>query len=142
MTRRERLERKAEKRREWAEARERKASASFAAAHKMVESIPLGQPILIGHHSEKRHRRTLDRCQSAMRAGSESTTMAHLHASKAAGIEQQLETCIFSDDDDAIGKLKAKIAESEKLQAAMTAANKIIRRSPKYRAPMRRLRNW
>lgn len=30
-------------------------------AHKMASVIPLGQPILIGHHSEKAHRNLLKR---------------------------------------------------------------------------------
>ncbi|HAO14890.1 MAG TPA: hypothetical protein DDE71_04930, partial [Tenacibaculum sp.] len=28
--------------------------------------IPFGQPILVGHHSEKRHRRTIEKAHRAM----------------------------------------------------------------------------
>ena len=31
------------------------------AARQQLEMIPLGQPILVGHHSEKRHRKELTR---------------------------------------------------------------------------------
>ena len=56
MTKRERLERKLQKRRQWAAARRDAATQRFAAADAAVVHIPLGQPILVGHHSEKAHR--------------------------------------------------------------------------------------
>src|SRR3546814_14142517 len=31
-----------------------------------VSGIPFGQPILVGHHSERRHRRTIARAEAAM----------------------------------------------------------------------------
>jgi len=43
---------------------DRRASAAAgrqAAADQIANSIPFGQPILVGHHSERRHRRDLDR---------------------------------------------------------------------------------
>lgn len=131
MTRRERLERRAELRREWAVKREAKAEASFARAHEIGSHIPMGQPILVGHHSEKGHRADIARIDGAMRAGCESSSMAAHHESKAAGIEQQLARNVFSDDEDAIEQLTAKIAKAEELQEAMKTANKIIRQKPK-----------
>lgn len=44
-----------------------RADAAFEQAHDIAGAIPLGQPILIGHHSEKRHRRDLERIDSKMR---------------------------------------------------------------------------
>lgn len=113
MTRRERLERKLEKRREWAESRNAEASRRFTAARAEVSGIPLGQPILIGHHSEGRHRRALERSDNNMRKGCEASDMAKHHASKAAGLSSQLESTIFSDDPDAVEQLQARIAELE-----------------------------
>lgn len=46
------------------------ASRSEQAAERsteIVSHIPMGQPILVGHHSEKRHRRDLERADNAMR---------------------------------------------------------------------------
>jgi Domain of unknown function (DUF3560) len=123
MTRRERLERKAEKRREWAQKREADAQARFAAASKAVEHIPLGQPILIGHHSEKRHRADLNRCHNNMSKGCESAAMAEHHESKANGIERQLERTIFSDDPDAIESLEEKVAKLEAQRDEWKALN-------------------
>lgn len=139
MTRRERLERKAELRRDWAEKRREKAVASFHRASELVAHIPMGQPILIGHHSEKHHRATLERSDNAMRAGCESHAMATHHEHKAEGIERQLDACIFSDDDDAIEQLQAKIDAAEQLQQRMKAANAIIRKEPKYKSTPEKL---
>jgi hypothetical protein len=62
-----------------------------------------------------------------MDAGVESAKIADLHASKAAGIREQLDRSIFSDDPDAIEALRARIAELEEKQEKMKAANKICR---------------
>ena len=53
MTTRERKERKIEKREEWASARETKANQAQLAGSRAIEGIPFGQPVLIGHHSER-----------------------------------------------------------------------------------------
>ena len=80
MTRRERLERRAEKRREWAESRSQKAAESWSAARAATAGIEFGQPILVGHHSERRHRGALKRQDAAMRKASEHSDMAAAHA--------------------------------------------------------------
>lgn len=113
MTRRERLEHRAERRREWAAGRERKAERHFGAADQIAHAIPLGQPVLVGHHSEKHHRRDLARIDSNMAAGVESHKMAERHADRASGIERQLDRSIFDDDPDAIEQLEARIAKRE-----------------------------
>lgn len=113
MTRRERLERKAELRREWADKRRDNATQRFQAAHAATEMIPMGQPILVGHHSEKRHRAAIARSDANMRKGVESSNMASHHESKADGIETQLDRSVFSDDADAIEQLEVRIAERE-----------------------------
>lgn len=127
MTRRERLERKLEKRRQWAESRRADASQRFDAARAATEGIPFGQPILVGHHSEKRHRAALDKQERNLRAGVESSDMAEHHESKADGLENQLETSIFSDDEDAVEQLEARIAGMEAQRDRMKAINKAIR---------------
>jgi len=131
MTRRERLERKAELRREWAEKRRARSTASFSRSKEILDPIPFGQPILVGHHSENGHRNALNKADNAMRAGCESSAMANLHEEKADGIERQLRTSIFSDDSDATEQLQAKIAKEEKARDLMKAANAIVRKKPK-----------
>lgn len=123
MTRRERLERKLEKREQWAEGRRADASSRFEAAHHATADIPFGQPILIGHHSEARHRAALKRSDSNMRKGCESIDMAEHHEQKAIGLESQLDSSIFSDDTDAIGELEKRIAEREAKRDRMKRIN-------------------
>ena len=127
MTRRERLERKLERRRDWAAAREADAASRFKTAHSIVEHIPFGQPILVGHHSEKRHRAALSRHDANMSKGCESASMAEHHEQKAAGLKTQLERSIFSDDPDAIEALEAKVEALEAERDRMKAINKAIR---------------
>lgn len=128
MTRRERMERRLEKREGWAAGREAKAAAAFGAADRAVDGIEPGQPILVGHHSEKRHRKALDKCDSAMRRGIESQDMAGHHASKADGIRRQLRTTIYSDDPDAIENLEAKAAAIDAYCDRCKAINKQVRK--------------
>ena len=127
MTTRKKLERKAARREEWAESRREAASAAFSSARETASNIPLGQPILVGHHSERRMRGLYDGLARKMDAGCESAKIADLHASKAAGIQQQLDRCIFSDDENAAEAIQARIAELEAKQEVMKTANKICR---------------
>ena len=123
------MERKLEKRLDWAASRDRKADQRFQAAHDLTKDIPLGQPILVGHHSEKRHRRTLERSDQNMRAACENLDMAKHHRGAAAGLERALETSIFSDDVDAVAQLAERIAGLEEQRERIKLINKTARRS-------------
>ena len=127
MTKRERLERKLEKRQDWAAKADAKCSAEFEAARKITEGIPFGQPILVGHHSEGMHRRAIERSAGHMDKGCEAYNKAKYHASKAEGLSRMLDNTIFSDDEDAVEKLEQKIAQREKEQETYKAFNKVIR---------------
>lgn len=127
MTRRERLEARAERRRSWAESRERKAETAADRAASIAQRFEGGQPILVGHHSERRARRDQERMHGAMSASVESTQMAQHHRAKAAGIERALDKSIFSDDADAIEQLGARIAEQEAKAALHLAVNRAWR---------------
>ena len=113
MTRRERLERKLELREEWAEKAEKRSEDRLHSASEVADGIPLGQPVLVGHHSEKRHRRDLARIDRNMTKGMEEFRKAEHHRGKANGITRQLDRSIFSDDIDVIETLEARIAENE-----------------------------
>jgi hypothetical protein len=128
MTRRERLENKIDRRRDWAASAESKSTAAFNTAHNLVKDIPMGQPILIGHHSEGRHRRTLERSDSAMRKACEMSAKAENHISKAANLEHALDKTIFSDDIDATEALTQRIADNEAERARMVLINKLYRK--------------
>lgn len=128
MTRRERLENKLAKRGQWAEKRKADAEAKFKSAENEIAGIPPGQPILVGHHSEKHHRRDLERHDSKMLAGIESEKMAAHHEYKAAGIENQLKNSIFSDDPDAVEAIEARIAELEAQRERMKTINALYKK--------------
>jgi hypothetical protein len=113
LTYRERRETRADRLRNWADGRDEKASAAFGSARAIGDAIPMGQPILVGHHSERRHRRDIERIDSGMRRGVEHSEKASSMRSRADGIDSQLETSIYSDDPDAVEQLEARIAELE-----------------------------
>ncbi len=117
---RERLERAAQRAISESERR-------FKSAHDNLGMIPSGQPILVGHHSEKRHRRHLDRIDNDFRKGSEAAARARDLSNRAAAVGKG---GISSDDPDAVEKLKAKLAKMEQKQELMKAVNAAIR---KYR---------
>ena len=125
MNRKERQEARAERYREYAENAAKRATAAFNASNDAVANIPLGQPILVGHHSEKAHRRALDRSNSAMMRSVHESEKAAYYARKAEAVENN--NNIYIGDDDAIERLKNKIAELTALQEQMKCANKIIR---------------
>lgn len=90
ITYRERREHRAERREEWAKKREKRADSRFAQVDEIADGIPPEQPVLVGHHSEKRHRRDLDRMATGMRKGFEHRDMAKRH--RADTIRHQLDS--------------------------------------------------
>jgi hypothetical protein len=129
MTRRERLENKLEKRLEWAEKAETRSEQFSNESHRMMSVIPMGQPILIGHHSEKRDRNYRNRAWNKMGKAVEQSKLAEHHISRAGGIEHALENSIFSDDPDAIEAIEARIAENQAKRERMVLINKLYRKS-------------
>jgi len=125
MNRKERQEARAERYREYTENAEKRATAAFNASNAAVAGIPLGQPILVGHHSEKAHRRALERSNGAMMRSVHESEKAAYYRQKAEAAENN--DNIYLGDDDAIERLKKKIAELTALQEQMKGANKIIR---------------
>lgn len=75
--------RRAERYQQWANAAEVQSAASHKRSHNLVKDIPLGQPILVGHHSEKHHRRTLDRSWDALGKAVALSDKAEQHESRA-----------------------------------------------------------
>jgi Domain of unknown function (DUF3560) len=104
----------------------RKLSKSFYdRSTSMARCIPMGQPILVGHHSEKRDRRFRKRLWNIMGQSVAASDKAEYYEQKAAAIETN--RSISSDDPDAIEKLKEKIAAAVDRQDFMKAGNKIVK---------------
>lgn len=120
---RARLERAAERAEAKSEQAYKRSDMSEAAT-----GIPLGQPIIIGHHSERRHRAAIRRADNAMRASIDADKRAKELRERAAGVGTG---GISSDDPDAIQKLQAKIDKATAQQVFMREANKVIRRAVK-----------
>ena len=87
MTRKERQEARAERYREYADNADKRATAAFNASSAAVEHIPLGQPILVGHHSERAHRRALERSNSSMMRSVHESEKAAYYRQKAYAVE-------------------------------------------------------
>lgn len=128
MTYRERRAARAERLRGWAEKRESKSAAAFKTARTVADGIPLGQPILVGHHSERHHRRDIARIDNGMRKGIEHEQKAASMNRRADEIDRQADHAIYSDDPDAIERLTEKIAALEAQRAAMKAENAAYRK--------------
>jgi uncharacterized small protein (DUF1192 family) len=128
MTYRERGERRAERLREWAAKRAVRSEAAFDRAHDIAGQIPLGQPVLVGHHSKRRHRRDLARIDGAMEAGVEHSRKADEMSQRADNIKAALEASIYEDDADAIERLRERIAALEAERERIKAYNASCRR--------------
>lgn len=89
-----------------------------------VAGIPFGQPILVGHHSEGRHRNALRKSDNAMRRALDENEKAKHLDGRAAGVG---EAGISSDDPEAVNKLRDKLAEMEASRERMKAENRIVR---------------
>ncbi len=128
MTRRERLERKIERRENWALSAATRADHAFARVDSIASQIPLGQPILVGHHSERHARRDAERIHSGMSRGVEAAKLADHHLSKADGLARQLDHSIFSDDTDAIEALEKRAAGHDAMAEKINTINKAYRK--------------
>jgi hypothetical protein len=113
LTYRERRERRAERRRDWAEGRLAKAEAASRASQDTTAGIPFGQPILVGHHSEGKHRRAVERSQRQASKSIQHRDMAERHSQAAKTIKAQLDRSIYDDDRDAIDQLRGRIKAAE-----------------------------
>ena len=94
---------------------------------KMVDVIPLGQPILVDHYSAKRDRNYRDRTFNQIGKSVEAQKKAEYYANKAEAAESN--TAISSDDPEALTKLKGKLASLEEAQSDMKRINAYYRKN-------------
>ena len=88
--------------------------------------IPFGQPILVGHHSERKHRKAIERMENQMRKGSDASNKVEYFENKLNSLNNS--NVISSDDDKAIDKLKLKVATLEKQRVEIKEHNKKSRK--------------
>lgn len=116
--RRDRLQIRAIKKRE-------ESHQAYKRSHQLIEHIPMGQPILVGHHSERAHRNALDKSWNAL---GKSVALDEY----AKDLEQRADSVgeggIASNDPEVLTKLREKLDELIKAQETMKAANKALRK--------------
>ena len=102
------------------------ANALSKQSHDMAKTIPFGQPILVGHYSEKSDRNYRNKIENKMSRAIEVEKTASYYEEKASTLGK---SGISSDDPDAIKKLQKKLAGLETLQKMMKAANKAVKKN-------------
>lgn len=127
-TYRERREARADRLEEWAGKREASGTAAVERAREMGAAIPFGQPMLVDHHSYRRDVNYRNRIGRTYDRGFEDLAKARGMASRAAEIRAQAEHAIYSDDDDAIVRLEARIVELEAERDRIKAFNASCRK--------------
>lgn len=110
--------RRAERRREWAEKAEERSTQYFQRSEDAVAGIVPGQPILVGHHSEKRHRAALDRSWNAMDKCVSESKKAEAHNEKAEYWERKAED-ITLDMPESLEYFKEQLAKAEEYHAGV-----------------------
>lgn len=117
---------KAERFRELAEKHKEQSTERYTQYRRNLELVPLGQPILIGHHSEAGHRAHLKRIDNHMRKSIEHDEKAKYYERRAEAVDSN--QAIFSDDPNATEKLTEKTQQLEERQKLMREANKLVRK--------------
>lgn len=114
-------ERRKDRFNELADKNRQKSGELYQESRQAVEHIPFGQPILVGHHSEARHRKALDKSWNKMGQSVQADNKAKHYDSKAESVGS---AGIASDDPQALEKLETKLQNLINSQEIMKLANK------------------
>lgn len=93
-----------------AKAKEKSEVYSNSNANRILQLTP-GQPILVGHHSEKRHRKLLEKASSDIKKSIEMDEKSDYYERRAESASNS--KVIYNDDPNAIEKLKDKLERLE-----------------------------
>lgn len=96
----------------------------YSSAKQRADMIPFGQPILVGHHSERADRQNRERITNTFRKSFEMSKQADELERRA----NAASNAISSDDPDAVTKLKKKLGELKAAQDLMKKANRLLRK--------------
>ena len=103
----------------------RNAALTARRAEDMTNVIPIGQPIHVGHYSEKADRRYRERIDQTFGSAAALDDKADSYAEKAAAVGRG---GISSDAPDAVERLEAKLAERILSQEKMKKINAAYRK--------------
>lgn len=113
----ERAEDRAERLAGYASNAAARSDAAYQAAHRIADGIPMGQPILVGHHSERRHRRDIERMHNGMRRSIAEERKAEHYAERAETAER------YQERRESVPTTLRRI---EKLEADLRAVNRSL----------------
>lgn len=114
MTIAERAQLKAERLEGIAHKRIKEANAFNAAAEELSQAFYMGQPILVGHHSERKARKTQERMHSAMDKAVKTSKAANYWLYRAEGVEAFAN--MKNDPRTRANRIKTLLAELRDLQ--------------------------
>jgi len=117
---------KAERYQELAQKAKKESMDQRNRSDRIADMIPLGQPILVGHHSEAHHRRDIERIHNGMNNSIEAAEKAEYYQNKANNALNP--SGISSDDPEAIRKLKDKLVSLETQRTGYKEYNKKARK--------------
>jgi hypothetical protein len=103
------------------------AARKACQSHDIGRVIPFGQPILVGHHSERGHRNRIEKMHNASRKASELLKAADTAERSAIAAENS--TAVSSDDPEALAKLTQKLQLMEQEREELKTINKLVKKS-------------
>jgi hypothetical protein len=124
-----RLSRRVDRLRSAADKARDESEATWKHARKLADVIPFGQPILVGHYSEKSDRRYRERIWNMYGRAAGHGVRAESLDRRAAAAEKN--RAISSDDPAAVLKLQEKIEAAKVMQETMRKVNACIRKNAK-----------
>jgi hypothetical protein len=83
---------------DYKESRIEDAQRAHDAVHRIADNIPFGQPILVGHHSERHARKDAERIENGMRKTVQMWQTARYWEQRAAGALHHVSRCALPGD--------------------------------------------
>jgi hypothetical protein len=118
------MQRKADRRAAAAEKSKQRSDEYYNKSNKHRDFLSLGEPIKIGHHSEKRHRRMIEEAGNNMRKSWENSEKAKEQAYKAESLAIKAESEINLDTPECLEALREKLSTLESKREAIKKHNK------------------
>lgn len=124
MTLAERAAAKAERLDALAHKRNREANAFARRAEELSEAFYMGQPILVGHHSERKARKTKERMDGAQSQAIKASKAANYWLYRAEGVEAHAN--MKNDPRVRANRIKTLLAELRDIQRTINAAHRAL----------------
>lgn len=124
LNRTEWMRRKQERMENAAERQRRLSDEYYAKATKDRDFLVLGEPIKVGHHSEKRHRKAIENADKYMGKTCEAASKAEEYDNRAESLGEIADNNINSDSPDSLDALRDKLAAQEAKRDKIKAHNK------------------